>query len=67
MYKPTQLEYNVNKKGNGVYVFLIDGKAEIEEELLKKRDALGIWETDKFSIKIDSNSRILLIEVPIYL
>ena len=65
--KPTQLEYNVNKKGNGVYVFLIDGKAEIEEELLKKRDALGIWETDKFSIKIDSNSRILLIEVPIYL
>ncbi len=65
--KPTQLEYNINKKGNGVYAFLINGAAEIAEESLKKRDALGLWDTDKFIIKIESNSRILLIEVPINL
>jgi len=31
---------------------------------LSKRDALGIWETDSFSISIKKKSRILLLEVP---
>ena len=57
----------MNKKGNGVYAFLIDGSAVIEGEDLKKRDALGIWETETFSFSIASESRILLIEVPINL
>ena len=65
--QPTQLEYKINKKDNGVYAFLINGTAEVAGESLKKRDALGLWETNKFSIKMNSNSRILLIEVPINL
>ena len=63
----TEIEYKINKAGNGVYVFLIEGSAEIAGEAIKKRDALGIWETDRFNLKMASNSRVLLIEVPLNL
>jgi len=63
----TEIEYKINKDGNGVYVFLIEGSAEIAGEAIKKRDALGIWETDRFNLKMASNSRVLLIEVPLNL
>ena len=63
----TEIEYKINKAGNGVYVFLIEGSAEIAGEAIKKRDALGIWETDNFILKMASNSRVLLIEVPVNL
>ena len=65
--QPTEIEYQINKAGNGVYVFLIEGSAEIAGEAIKKRDALGIWEADKFNLKMASNSRVLLIEVPVNL
>ena len=65
--QPTKIEYKINKDGNGVYVFLIEGSAEIAGEAIKKRDALGIWEADKFNLKMASNSRVLLIEVPVNL
>ena len=60
----TELEYDLHKKGNGVYAFLIEGTAEIAGETLQKRDALGVWDTDRFSLKVNPHSRILLIEVP---
>ena len=60
----TELEYDLHKKGNGVYAFLIEGTAEIAGETLQKRDALGVWDTDSFSLKANPHSRILLIEVP---
>ena len=31
---------------------------------LEKRDALGIWETDKFKIDITKDAEILVIDVP---
>jgi redox-sensitive bicupin YhaK (pirin superfamily) len=57
-------QYAVNKKGNGVYAFVIDGDVTIENQKLNKRDGLGIWEVDKFSIVADANAEVLLIEVP---
>ena len=56
--------YSLNKDGNGVYVFIIEGTAEIEGQILQKRDALGVWETDYLSITAKENTRILIIEVP---
>ena len=63
--KETRINYNINKKGNGVYVFLIEGSVQIDGESLEKRDALGIWDTEKFELLANQNSRILLIEVPL--
>ena len=56
--------YTINKSGNGVYVFLIEGKATIAGNMLEKRDGIGMWETDKIEIKADSDTELLFIEVP---
>ncbi|MCB0726866.1 MAG: pirin family protein [Ignavibacteriae bacterium] len=63
--KGTELEYKINSNGNGVYVFVIDGKVNIEGDILSKRDAMGIRETDKIKIKAEENSEVLLVEVPL--
>ena len=63
----TTVPYSLHKKGNGVYAFMIEGAASIEGESLGKRDALGLWETESFTITAEENSRILLIEVPMKL
>ena len=62
--KGFQTEYQIKKKGNGVYAFVIDGDVTINGVSLNKRDALGISDTDKLSIIADSAAELLLIEVP---
>ncbi|HAF30538.1 MAG TPA: hypothetical protein DCG75_15960 [Bacteroidales bacterium] len=57
-------EYVLKGNNHGVYVFVINGKITIENQELNMRDALGISETKEFKIKAESDSRILLIEVP---
>ena len=61
-----EVNYPINKTGNGVYIFMIDGKATIDEQELGKRDAIGVWDTDSFSLTIKKKSRILLLEVPMH-
>ena len=63
--KETRINYNINKKGNGVYAFIIEGSVQIDGESLEKRDALGLWDTESFELLANPNSRILLIEVPL--
>ena len=62
-----QTRYSINKKGNGVYVFVLDGEVEIEGQQLGKRDGFGIWDIDSFNFKSNSNARVLLLEVPMSL
>ncbi len=56
--------YEINQKGNGVYVFVIDGKIKVEDQELSRRDGLGISDTPKISIEAISDAEVLLIEVP---
>jgi quercetin 2,3-dioxygenase len=58
------LAYTLHSKGHGAYIFVIDGKAVIGEQVLGKRDALGISDTDKFDITAEATSDILIFEVP---
>ena len=59
-----EISYKIKKEANGVYVFVIDGNIEINGNILNKRDALGISETNEIIIKTNSSSEILLVEVP---
>jgi quercetin 2,3-dioxygenase len=56
--------YNVNKKGNGVYAFVIDGNVSINGQTLHKRDGYGLWEIESIAVDADSDAELLLIEVP---
>lgn len=58
-------EYNLNDNQNGVYAFIIKGKANIEEQNLDTRDGMGIWNVNSLKIKIlEPETEILLVEVP---
>jgi redox-sensitive bicupin YhaK (pirin superfamily) len=65
--KSTKLLYNLQKNANGVYIFLIEGDATINEIAMNRRDGLGISEVESLSIKADSDTEILLMEVPMHL
>ena len=56
--------YELKRKGNGVYAFILDGEVEIEGQKLEKRDGFGVWDTDKITVKSVTESHILLMEVP---
>jgi len=62
--KDKSLEYTVRGKGNGVYVFVIEGEANIAGVDVLKRDGLGITEAEKFSVNAKADSEILLMELP---
>lgn len=49
---------------NGTYFFLINGEVTVADETLENRDAVGISETDKVTVKAIKNSKLLVIDVP---
>lgn len=63
--KGTACDYTIKKSNNGVYAFVIAGEVTIANHKLNRRDAIGIWETDKLSIVADADAEVLLIDVPL--
>jgi redox-sensitive bicupin YhaK (pirin superfamily) len=59
-----ETDYSFHLKSNGVYAFVIDGQVTIQDQKLYNRDGMGIWETDSIKIKANSESQLLLMEVP---
>ncbi|MDD7914508.1 pirin family protein [Polaribacter ponticola] len=59
--KGFETEYNLY---DGAYFFLIEGAVSVANEILEKRDAIGIYEVEKVSIKAHKNSKLLIIDVP---
>lgn len=57
--------YDIKGAGNGVYAFILSGDISINDQKLNSRDGFGIWDTNQFTITADSDSEILLMEVPI--
>ena len=60
----TEIEYQIKKNGNGIYVFVIEGSLTVVNQVLNKRDALGVWEVDKIFFVAQPDSKVLLVEVP---
>jgi redox-sensitive bicupin YhaK (pirin superfamily) len=54
----------LKKEGNGFYIMNIEGEIEINGEKLEKRDAIGIWETSEIEIKANTDSKFLVMEIP---
>ena len=54
----------LKKEDNGFYIMNIEGEIEVNGEKLEKRDAIGIWETNELEIKANSDSRFLIMEIP---
>lgn len=62
--KGFKTEYQVKDKTNGVYVFLLSGKLNVNGQVLEARDGFGTWSVDKLNIEALENAEVLLMDVP---
>jgi redox-sensitive bicupin YhaK (pirin superfamily) len=60
----TQINHNLNFKGNGIYVFVLKGTVSIDNQELSDRDGLGVWDTGSILIEAKSGSELLFMEIP---
>ena len=60
-----QRKWTTLQKKRGVYVIVIEGTVEIDGEELGARDAIGLYDTAKFSLIIRENSKVLIIDIPV--
>jgi len=62
--KGLQHEYTVKRKGNGLYVFVLNGELSVNDQKLNTRDGLGIWNTETVNFNFTGASEVLLMDVP---
>jgi redox-sensitive bicupin YhaK (pirin superfamily) len=58
------LDYSLHDTTNGVYAFILEGEAVVNDIVLSRRDGLGIQDADQIRIMAQSDTEILLMEVP---
>ncbi|WP_116127792.1 pirin family protein [Lewinella sp. IMCC34183] len=59
------LDYPLHQSGHGVYLFVLEGSAEVDGHSLGRRDGLGITETETFRLVAGAEgARVLAMEVP---
>ena len=56
--------YELKRKGNGMYVFVISGTITVDGQELETRDGLGITDFETLDIKATSDAKFLLMEIP---
>jgi redox-sensitive bicupin YhaK (pirin superfamily) len=59
-----QVSYSIKTPGNGAYVFVLEGGVSIAGSQLNKRDAIGVYDSSSFTIETNSETHLLIIEVP---
>lgn len=57
-------DYPLKAKDNGVFAFILSGDVTINNQQLTTRDGFGVWDVEKLSIKSDTDSEFLLMELP---
>ncbi len=60
----TTLIKSLNGTNSGLFIFVLEGSVHAAGEQLARRDAIGISQVDKVEITAQSDSKLLLIEVP---
>jgi quercetin 2,3-dioxygenase len=60
------IDYTNAFKNNGVFLVNISGNVTVADVVLDKRDAVGISETEKFTVTATEDTELLAIEVPMY-
>jgi redox-sensitive bicupin YhaK (pirin superfamily) len=59
--------YRLKQVGNGVYAFVLEGSIVLGGQVLDKRDGFGLWDSDSFEMTAITDSKVLLMEVPMAL
>jgi redox-sensitive bicupin YhaK (pirin superfamily) len=59
-----QIDYNITRPENGAYIFVLEGAVKINDEILNKKDALGVYDSSSIVIDTQESTRLLIIDVP---
>ncbi|HET7898450.1 MAG TPA: pirin family protein [Flavisolibacter sp.] len=59
------IHYAFNAVNKCLFLFVIEGSAEINNNKLGRRDAIGIWDTSSVDIDVEAGTEFLLIETPV--
>ena len=62
--KGKEIVYNNFYKGNGSYLFVLDGSINFDNVELGKRDAVGVYDYDELRFNASSDTSFIIIEVP---
>ena len=62
--KDKSFEYTIRIQGNGVFAMVIEGNIKVNENSLNRRDAIAVKETDTVNFESVTDSKLLIIEVP---
>ncbi|RYD99840.1 MAG: pirin family protein [Sphingobacteriales bacterium] len=60
-----EVDYAFNPVNKCLFFFAISGSYTISGNKVPARDALGIWDTDRISIRVDEPGEFLLVETPV--
>jgi quercetin 2,3-dioxygenase len=61
----TAFNWKAKNSSNGIYLFVIEGSAQLNNELLERRDAMGFVSDEEVKINVNGKSHLLLMEVPL--
>lgn len=60
--------YQIKKKNNGVYAFVLKGSFLVNGEVLSARDGIGLWDTAEIGLVAkEDDSELLVMEIPMQL
>jgi len=65
LQKNKKVDRAITFPGNGLYVFVTEGKIDVDGEVLNKKDALGLTSISEVSIKSLVDSKFIIVEVPV--
>ncbi|MFM7725620.1 MAG: pirin family protein [Flavobacteriales bacterium] len=64
LHAGAEFDYPIARNGNGGYFMVVEGQVEIAGQSAGRRDAVGIWETDKVTLRAATDTELLIIDVP---
>ncbi len=62
-----RIPYTLQHPGNGIFIQNISGEIACNQQTLKQRDAMGVWDTDNVELMVNQAAKVLIIEVPMAL
>ena len=62
--KGVKTDYTIISKGNGIYIFNLNGVLKVNDVTLNSRDGFGIWEIEKITLLADTEAEFLIMEIP---
>jgi len=64
LQKSGEFSYMIRKPGNGVFVYIIEGKTSVDSHEIGRRDAIACSDTASIQIHGIEDSKVLFIEIP---